>query len=223
MVISVTAAYAGIAANGVYCKPIAIDRILDASGAELQPPQADCAQALDPSVASTLAYAMKGPIQSGTATASNPYDDVEHIGKTGTTDNEKDTWMIGASTRAATAVWVGNVSGDVSMTDVETNGYSGYSVRHRIWKSVMTANDEVLQPAADFPDPDDDLVYGSGSGSNSSDDSSTDAPATTTPTPTTDPTQPGTVPTPQSSVAPAPAPGDDGTVGRGDEDQTGQN
>ncbi|KQO07406.1 hypothetical protein ASF06_12330 [Agreia sp. Leaf244] len=221
--LTMAAAYAGIAANGVYCKPIAIDRILDASGAELQPPQADCAQALDPSVASTLAYAMKGPIQSGTATASNPYDDVEHIGKTGTTDNEKDTWMIGASTRAATAVWVGNVSGDVSMTDVETNGYSGYSVRHRIWKSVMTANDEVLQPAADFPDPDDDLVYGSGSGSNSSDDSSTDAPATTTPTPTTDPTQPGTVPTPQSSVAPAPAPGDDGTVGRGDEDQTGQN
>jgi membrane peptidoglycan carboxypeptidase len=221
--LTMAAAYAGIAANGVYCKPIAIDRILDASGAELQPPQADCAQALDPTVASTLAYAMKGPIQSGTATASNPYDDVEHIGKTGTTDNEKDTWMIGASTRAATAVWVGNVSGDVSMTDVETNGYSGYSVRHRIWKSVMTANDEVLQPAADFPEPDDDLVYGSGSGSNSSDDSSTDAPSTTTPTPTTDPTQPGTVPTPQSSVAPAPAPGDDGTVGRGDEDQSGEN
>jgi len=219
--LTMAAAYAGIAANGVYCKPIAIDRILDASGAELQPPQADCAQALDPKIASTLAYAMKGPIQSGTATASNPYDDVEHIGKTGTTDNEKDTWMIGASTRAATAVWVGNVSGDVSMTDVETNGYSGYSVRHRIWKSVMTANDEVLQPAADFPDPDDGLVYGSGSNSRS--DSSTDAPATTVPTPTTAPTEPGIVPTPQSTNTPAPAPGLDGIVGRGDEGQTGQN
>ena len=134
-------------------------------------------------IASTLAYAMKGPIQSGTATASNPYDDVEHIGKTGTTDNEKDTWMIGASTRAATAVWVGNVSGDVSMTDVETNGYSGYSVRHRIWKSVMTANDEVLQPGRRLPRPRRRPGLRVRLGLQLSDDSSTDAPATTVPTP----------------------------------------
>jgi membrane peptidoglycan carboxypeptidase len=218
--LTMAAAYAGIAANGVYCKPIAIDRIVDATGAERQPPQAGCVQALDPAVASTLAYAMKGPIQSGTATASNPYDDIEHIGKTGTTDNEKDTWMIGASTRAATAVWVGNVTGDVSMTDVETNGYSGYSVRHRIWKAVMTANDEVLPEAADFPEPDDDLLYGSGSKSSSD---SSDAPATTTPTPapSPQPTAPGTVPTPGSSVTPVPR--GDGTENGDDEGDDGQN
>jgi membrane peptidoglycan carboxypeptidase len=215
--LTMAAAYAGIAANGVYCKPIAIDRIVDATGAELQPPQAGCVQALDPAVASTLAYAMQGPIRSGTATASNPYDDIEHIGKTGTTDNEKDTWMIGASTRAATAVWVGNVTGDVSMTDVETNGYSGYSVRHRIWKSVMTANDEVLADAADFPEPDDDLLYGSGSVSSS--DSETDAPATTAPTPTTQPSAPGTVPTPGSSVSPLP--GGDDTEGQDEQGNNG--
>jgi membrane peptidoglycan carboxypeptidase len=221
--LTMAAAYAGIAANGVYCRPIAIDRIVDATGAERQPPQAGCVQALDPAVASTLAYAMKGPIQSGTATASNPYDDIEHIGKTGTTDNEKDTWMIGASTRAATAVWVGNVTGDVSMTDVETNGYSGYSVRHRIWKAVMTANDEVLPEADDFPEPDDDLLYGSGS---KSDSDSTDAPATPTPStqptaPSTQPTAPGTVPAPAATVAPVP--GEDGTEGRGDEGGDGEN
>jgi membrane peptidoglycan carboxypeptidase len=218
--LTMAAAYAGIAANGVYCKPIAIDRIVDATGAERQPPQAGCAQALDPSVASTLAYAMKGPIQSGTATASNPYDDIEHIGKTGTTDNEKDTWMIGASTRAATAVWVGNVTGDVSMTDVETNGYSGYSVRHRIWKAVMTANDEVLPEAADFPEPDDDLLYGSGS-SSSSDSSDAPATATPTPTPSTQPTAPGTAPTPGAGITPAP--GGDDTGDEGDDEGTGQN
>jgi membrane peptidoglycan carboxypeptidase len=222
--LTMAAAYAGIAANGLYCKPIAIDRIVDATGAELQPPKADCAQALDPTVASTLAYAMQGPIQSGTATASNPYDDIEHIGKTGTTDNEKDTWMIGASTRAATAVWVGNVTGDVSMLDVETNGYSGYSVRHRIWKAVMTANDEILPEAADFPEPDDDLLYGSGSSSSTQDDdsdSTTGTPAPTAPAPTTQPSQPGTVPTPGAGLGTRPD-SDDGD-GQGDDGETGQN
>ncbi|WP_078714942.1 transglycosylase domain-containing protein [Agreia bicolorata] len=211
--LTMAAAYAGIAANGIYCKPIAIDRIVDATGAQLQPPQAGCTQALDPKIAATLAYAMKGPIQSGTATASNPRDDIEHIGKTGTTDNEKDTWMIGASTKAATAVWVGNVSGDVSMTDVETNGYSGYSVRHRIWKSVMTANDEVLPGAADFPDPDNTLVYGSGSssGSGSNSDAPTDSP-TATPTPSIQPTPTGVAPTPDPTVAP---PAEDNGTGTG--------
>ena len=151
---------------------------------------------------------MKGPIQSGTATASNPNDDIEHIGKTGTTDNEKDTWMIGASTKAATAVWVGNVSGDVSMTDVETNGYSGYTVRHRIWKAVMTANDEVLPDAADFPDPDRAMVYGSGSGSNSNSDSSTNTPTpTATPAPATPPSDSGNTPAPNATTSPAPGAG----------------
>ncbi|CAD6002283.1 transglycosylase domain-containing protein [Agreia sp. COWG] len=204
--LTMAAAYAGIAANGNYCAPIAIDKILDASGAELQAPKADCAQALDPKVAATVAYAMKGPIQSGTATASNPNDDIEHIGKTGTTDNEKDTWMIGASTKAATAVWVGNVSGDVSMTDVETNGYSGYSVRHRIWKAVMTANDEVLPQAADFPDPDRTMVNGSGSRSNSDSSTSTPTP-TATPTPSAPPSDPVDTPAPDATTSPTPAAG----------------
>jgi membrane peptidoglycan carboxypeptidase len=203
--LTMAAAYAGIAANGLFCTPIAIDKILDASGNQLQAPQANCTQALDPKIAATLAYAMKGPIQSGTATASDPDDGLEHIGKTGTTDNEKDTWMIGASTKAATAVWVGNVTGDVSMTDVTTNGYSGYSVRHRIWRSVMTANDDALG-GKDFPEPDDDLLYGSG---NRSDNGSTSTP-TPTPTPSAQPTAPPV----QGPVRPT-DPGNDSGNGNG--------
>ncbi|MCS5717066.1 penicillin-binding protein [Herbiconiux sp. CPCC 205763] len=199
--VTMAASYAAIAANGLFCAPVAIDKIEGPDGTELTPPQANCAQALDPSIASTLAYAMLGPIESGTATASDPDDGITHIGKTGTTDNEKDTWMVGASTAAATAVWVGNVNGNVSMTEVDPNGYAGSTVRHRIWRSVMTANDDVLG-GGDFPDPDRALVNGS---SSRFDDDDSESDSDSTPTPTAPPTSTPNAPVPPVvPVDPAP-------------------
>ncbi|QJU54910.1 transglycosylase domain-containing protein [Herbiconiux sp. KACC 21604] len=208
--VTMAAAYAGIAANGMYCNPVAIDRIVDPSGQEIATPNADCHQAWDPKIASTVAYAMLGPIESGTATASNPYDGITHIGKTGTTDNEKDTWMVGASTAAATAVWVGNVSGNVSMTEVYPNDYTGSSVRHRMWRAVMTANDE-LRGGGEFAEPDEELVDGSSSRYDSSDDTDTPDPipsttATPAPVPAPAPVNPAPAPTTAPDpVEPAPA------------------
>ncbi len=208
--VTMAAAYAGIAANGMYCNPVAIDRIVDPSGQEIATPNADCHQAWDPKIASTVAYAMLGPIESGTATASNPYDGITHIGKTGTTDNEKDTWMVGASTAAATAVWVGNVSGNVSMTEVYPNDYTGSSVRHRMWRAVMTANDE-LRGGGEFAEPDEELVDGASSRYDSSDDADTPDPipsttATPAPVPAPAPVNPAPAPTTAPDpVEPAPA------------------
>jgi len=231
--LTMAAAYAGIAANGLYCAPVAIDRIVDPEGTEITPPQANCTQALQPNIAATLAYAMLGPIEDGTATASNPDDDITHIGKTGTTDNEKDTWMVGASTAAATAVWVGNVSGNVSMTEIDPNDYAGSTVRHRIWRSVMTANDDVLG-GGEFPEPDEALVDGSttrfdsngtstgsgsdsgtGSGSGDSDGTTPTVPPATVPdVPAPAPTQAPAEPTPAPEPTVAPTPGaDPGTGG----------
>ncbi len=215
--LTMAAAYAGIAANGLYCTPVAIDRIVGPDGSERTPPAASCTQALDPAIASTLAYAMLGPIESGTATASDPDDGITHIGKTGTTDNEKDTWMVGASTKAATAVWVGNVTGNVSMTEVEPNDWSGSTVRHRMWRAVMTENDDVLG-GEDFPDPDRTLVNGSSTRFDSDSDS------TSTPTPTATPDAPAPTQT-QAPVAPAepvaPAPAPDAGTGTGTGTGTG--
>jgi len=202
--LTMAAAYAGIAANGLYCTPVAIDRIVAPDGTELTPPAASCTQALDPKIAATLAYAMLGPIENGTATASDPSDGITHIGKTGTTDNEKDTWMVGASTKAATAVWVGNVTGNVSMTEVTPNDYTGSTVRHRIWRAVMTENDDILG-GGDFPDPDRTLVNGSSTRYGGG----TDSTPTPTPTSTPEPTQtqaPVAPVAPVDPVVPVPVP-----------------
>jgi membrane peptidoglycan carboxypeptidase len=147
-------AFAAVAAGGKYCTPVAIDKILDSTGAEVPVPQSTCSQAVDPNIAATMAYAMKGPLNGGTATQSNPNDGIPHIGKTGTTNSEKDTWMVGASTKVATAVWVGNVVGDVSLAN---NGMA--TLRHEVWHDYMTFADSKYG-GDEFPSPDSKLLQG---------------------------------------------------------------
>ena len=47
-------AFANVANGGVYCKPIAIDRIVARDGTEVQPTGQDCQEAITPQVASVM-------------------------------------------------------------------------------------------------------------------------------------------------------------------------
>ena len=73
--------YATIAAKGVECTPIAIKKVTDATGAELDVPKANCHQAVDPDIAETVAYAMNQGVvrpngQARTAQLANNRQDV---------------------------------------------------------------------------------------------------------------------------------------------------
>jgi membrane peptidoglycan carboxypeptidase len=152
--LTMAVAFAGIANGGVTCLPVAIDRIVDRAGTEIAPPAASCTQSVQPNVANAMTYAMQQTfVGDGTATASNPGTGVPHIGKTGTTDFAKDTWMIGASTTAATAVWVGNVRGDANLRNLRFDSGPAATARHRIWPRIMKVADEAWGGAA-FPEPD---------------------------------------------------------------------
>lgn len=157
--LTMAAAFAGVANNGVYCSPIAIDSITDAQGNGIDVPKSECKQAVEPKVAATMLYALQGVINNGTATASNPRDGIPHFGKTGTTDSEKDTWFVGGSSTLATAVWVGNVVGTVSIRNSTIQGNSGGNLRHYIWKQYMTAADGKYG-GDNFPSPDSTLLNG---------------------------------------------------------------
>ncbi|KRC62006.1 hypothetical protein ASE14_06195 [Agromyces sp. Root81] len=147
-------AFAGIANNGSTCSPIAITAITDANGEPVAPPASTCTQSVAPNVAAGMSYAMAQTFNGGTAGASNTYTGVPHIGKTGTTDDNKDTWMNGASTRVATAVWVGSVTGEADQRRLD-DWDSGpvATARHRMWKSIMTLADEKYG-GGDFTKPD---------------------------------------------------------------------
>ncbi len=157
--LTMAGAFAAVANGGVYCTPIAIEKILDSAGNELPIPQSTCSKAVEPNIAATMIDALKTVINGGTGRASNPNDGTPLFGKTGTTDSEKDTWFVGASTKLATAVWVGNVVGTVSIRNTRIDGQSGGDVRHSIWRTYMTQADEKYG-GDEFPAPDSTLVNG---------------------------------------------------------------
>ena len=159
--LSMAGAYAAIAANGKYCEPIILDRVVGPDGEELPGQQTNCRQAVDPEVAATAAYALATVMSGGTGTASNPRDGVPIIGKTGTTDSSEQTWIITSTTEVATAVWVGNSIGSVSMRSYRYNGTSGTQLRHAIMRGIVAAANAKYSGNA-FPGPSDRLMTGTG-------------------------------------------------------------
>ena len=143
--LTMAAAYAGIANNGVTCTPVVIDRVTGPDGAELPAPQSSCSQSVTPEVAAAMSYAMQRVMTRGSGSPSYYETDPEvpMIGKTGTTDENRDTWMAGASTKVATVVGVVNVSG-VGEDQRETffeNGLAA-TARHRMWPAMMSVANE---------------------------------------------------------------------------------
>ena len=136
--LSLAGAMAGFANDGVYCTPIAIDRVVvRTTGEEMVVPATQCSRAMSSEVAAAATYAFQQVISSGTGTRSRTGDGVPIAGKTGTSDATVQTWMTGYSSRVATAVWVGNVVGKQAVDNTSVNGLFGGAVRHEIWRSVM--------------------------------------------------------------------------------------
>lgn len=155
--ITMASAFAAIANEGVVCEPIVVDRFVSASGQEIPGQEPACRQGITPDVAAAAASPMRSVITGGTGTRSNPGGDVPIIGKTGTTDSQIQTWMVGSSTNVATSVWVGNILGDYRLSSYR----NGTVLRHDIFRIIMQAANEQYGGEA-FPAPPSRLVQGSG-------------------------------------------------------------
>ncbi|TFC59768.1 penicillin-binding protein [Cryobacterium sp. TMT2-15-1] len=138
--LTMAVAFAGIANRGVTCSPIAIDRIVGADGDEVPVPESECAASVDPTVAEGMVYAMRRVMTDGTAQqswgATTPR--VPLIGKTGTTDGGKDTWMVGASSKVATVAAVVSVTGEARQRSIRFASGPAATARHRMWPDVMS-------------------------------------------------------------------------------------
>jgi len=174
--LTMAAAIATIGANGVYCKPTAVDRIVGPDGADLGGQAPECTTALEPNIASTVAYALNGPFSGGgTAVTANPRDGVPVVGKTGTTDGSYQNWLIGSTTKVAMAVWVGNIEGDMtkrttknpggeqSLRRVSIGGTNGANVKFVVFKAMLQSfNANEAYRGGAFPEADPALVGGRG-------------------------------------------------------------
>ncbi len=149
--------FAGIANGGVVCKPIIVDRFVTANRETIPGQQPECRQGIPADVAAAAAGPMRTVLTGGTGTASNPGGPVPIIGKTGTTDGQNHTWMVGSSTEVSTAVWVGNIKGEFSLTRYA----NGRNLRHQIFRTVMAEANEMYGGEA-FPAVPERFLTGSG-------------------------------------------------------------
>ncbi len=106
------AAYAGFAADGRYCEPIAIISVTDGTGRQLAVPSADCRQAVSSDVANQVTDILSGVITKGTAKG-NAIPGQHAAGKTGTTENTTTALFAGYTDHLAAVVWYGNPSAPV--------------------------------------------------------------------------------------------------------------
>lgn len=130
--VTLASAYAGLAARGKYCKPIALDSITDSTGRDLQMPSADCEQTVSKDVADGVNYLLQFPFKGGTAKGLSIGR--QAAGKTGTTDRSTYAWFAGYTPNLASAVMVGDPRGG------EQHPMLGVTIGGRYFSQVFGAD-----------------------------------------------------------------------------------
>lgn len=168
--LTVAASYATFASGGIYCPPVPVTRITDASGNELPLEVGECERAIDEEIAHASIELLKGVVSpQGSGYLAVLDGERPSAGKTGTNNNSSHTWFAGFTPQLSTAVFVGNVPGaarssetlvDIQVGDRYIEGpLYGSSLAAPTWKRIM---DWALRDAEpqDWPEPTDELLNG---------------------------------------------------------------
>jgi len=107
--LEITAAYAAIANNGIYTKPVAITRIEDRHGRVIKEYIPETREVQDEATIYILRDMMRSVVDAGTGGALRwKYKfHAPAAGKTGTTNSKADAWFVGFTPQIAIGVWVG--------------------------------------------------------------------------------------------------------------------
>jgi membrane peptidoglycan carboxypeptidase len=100
------AAYAGFAARGQYCTPIAITDVTDSTGKKIDVPKSKCTKAVDSGVADEVTRILQGVITNGTGRGMSIGRPA--AGKTGTCEAHSCALFAGYTPDLAAVVWYGD-------------------------------------------------------------------------------------------------------------------
>lgn len=145
-------AYSTFANNGTRCVPMALLEVADRDGNVIKSYSPNCGQALDPTVANQVATVLKRTAATYPYQISRPF-----AAKSGTTDNNANTWMVGFTPQLATAAWAGFASNSSRpVQDMYINGswYSevfGGTFIGPMWTTYMEAATSGLE-VKDIPE-----------------------------------------------------------------------
>ena len=133
--IDLVAAYTAFANNGQVVQPRFITRIDDLNGrAVFSRPASTPQQVLDPRVAFIVRDMMRDVAERGSGTRARQLlpDNVPMAGKTGTTNDNVDTWFVGMTPDVVAAVWIG-----FDRTKTIMKGAVGSLLAAPIWGQMM--------------------------------------------------------------------------------------
>lgn len=139
--LELTAAYAAIANNGTYIKPVFYTKILDADGNVVIDNTPEKTTVIKPSTAYLLTNVMEDVVTEGTG-ARVQFGGMHIAGKTGTTDNYRDLWFCGFTPYYTCSVWAGYDDNTV----LPQGTYRTY--QQTLWRNIMQ------RIHADLPDTD---------------------------------------------------------------------
>lgn len=107
--LEMASAYATIANGGTYYEPECILQIRDRSGnVIIDNSQPEGERVISEEVACATIDVMKGVVENGTGRAARLDGGREAAGKTGTTDDSKDSWFVGFTPQLSAAFWMGD-------------------------------------------------------------------------------------------------------------------
>src|ERR1700750_2429942 len=141
--LSMAAAYATVAARGMFCAPVAIGKIIDNTGKSLSVPSANCHRVFPAVVGDAVSYILQGVLTSGTAANIGGLAGREAAGKTGTSNVEGG----GGTPYAAFAGYTPNLVGYVSVVhpvSATRRTMTGYTACYRVESGYQSCPGEMF-------------------------------------------------------------------------------
>ena len=147
--VQMAAAYAAYANKGVYNEPHFIRRIVDARGAEIYSYRPNSKRVMTEQTAWLMTSMLRTVVTSGTGTRAQ-VPGVFTVGKTGTTDDYRDSWFCGFTPSYACAVWQGFDQKDTLRNNppqYPSETAFGGDIPARLFSSILTQAHKDFKPA----------------------------------------------------------------------------
>jgi penicillin-binding protein 1A len=146
--LEMTAAFSVFPNGGLAVRPRDLVRVVDADGSTALTTTPETERILSPAVSFQMVSMLSDVVERGTGTAARRLGVQGPVGgKTGTTDDFKDAWVVGFSSSMVVGVWVG-------FDQPRTIAADGYGARMAlpIWADFMRRSAR-LRPAGEFERP----------------------------------------------------------------------
>lgn len=145
-------AYATIANGGTYYKPECIQKITDNAGnviVDNTNPKGK--KVLSAEVACMATEVMKRVLVEGVSTDSNPRISQPIAGKSGTTDDGKDSWFVGFTPQICAAFWMGDPATNYTEAKGIPDGYNVHSAFANFMRSYSSGLEVEQFPVTEKP------------------------------------------------------------------------